>query len=521
MSRCVSDACSIAISPVAHDRSRTVLIPPATERDLIRPARFSEPWGRENVSPMRGIFWTTALFFGVLAGPAFARPTAPRTLCAMQDVTIAACQGSVPSCTLCHQGPPEFNGFGGTIAEALDNDPTYDFDNFDERLPFALRSAGVGDSDGDGLSNLEELLLGTLPGDAQSHFVAPPPPDPLGNAAYDVGARDANFAFRRVSISFCGRPPNVEELTRFRALAPAAQETALHATLDTCLSSSYWRDEALHRMADSKIRPLQAVGFDGLIPLADYAWDYRLFSYVMSGDRDVRDLLLADYHLDESGGVVRDAIAPPVGSFLDTGGQPLEPRRRAGMLTTQWFLMIHTMFSALPRTTAAQAYRAYLGMDLARGEGIDPVDGEPRDVDGKGVGEPACAQCHSTLDPLAYAFSPYQGIGRYSLGGVADLDVTGTFDPDRMPWSDDSVLLGEPVSSLRAWAERAVEQDAFFATVVRTLWVGVWGRPPTVPERSEFERVWRRLAADAAAGRAPTAESVLHSFIDTDAFRVP
>ena len=55
------------------------------------------------------------------------------------------------------------------------------------------------------------------------------------------------------------------------------------------------------------------------------------------------------------------------------GGQPLDVEHRAGMITTQWFLVINTMLSDLPRTTAAQAYRSYLGEDIARQEGIWPV----------------------------------------------------------------------------------------------------------------------------------------------------
>lgn len=453
--------------------------------------------------------------------PAAARPTGPRALCAADGDDVAACHGAIPSCTLCHQGAPDLNAYGLAVAGALGNDAAYTFDNFDERLPFAVDAIATDDSDGDGLDNLEELMLGTLPGDARSHFSPPPPPSGKTNVHYAVGARDDVFAYRRVLTSFCGRPPSYDELTTFRGLPDDARDTALHAALNDCLASSFWRDEALHRLADAKIRPLESVGFDGLIPLADYGWDYRLFSHILSGDRDVRDLLLATYHVDAEGNVVEGYIPPPVDSPLGTGGQPLGVEQRAGMLTTQWFLMIHTMFSALPRTTAAQAYRAYLGMDIARSEGIDPVDGEPTDVDGRGVAVPECAVCHSTLDPLSYAFTPYNGIGRYSTRGVRDLEQTGTYDPARMPWPDDSVLFGQPVASLRAWAERAADSDAFFATVTRTLWTGAFGRPPDVAERPEFERLWRSLKDDATAGRTPRAERVLHDLVDTDAFRVP
>jgi hypothetical protein len=186
------------------------------------------------------------------------------------------------------------------------------------------------------------------------------------------------------------------------------------------------------------------------------------------------------------------------------------------MVTTQWFLMAHTMFSALPRTTAAQAYRAYLGMDIAKGEGIHPVEGEPRDVDSKGVTEPACAACHSTLDPLSYAFSPYNGIGRLRPGSVSRLDLTGAFDAARVPWGPAGQMFGADVTDLRAWAEGAVASDAFAKNIGDMLWRAAFGRAPGPGERDDVTAVWRGLAADGySANRA------LHRLIDTDSFQVP
>ena len=82
------------------------------------------------------------------------------------------------------------------------------------------------------------------------------------------------------------------------------------------------------------------------------------------------------------------------------------------MITTAWFFVINTMFTAVPRTTAAQAYRSYLGYDIARSEGlIEPPAGTPLiDYDQKGVTEEECAVCHRTLDPLSYAFTRYKGL---------------------------------------------------------------------------------------------------------------
>lgn len=456
-------------------------------------------------------------FIALLATTAQARPGAPRALCAdAATADIATCQGTLPVCNTCHQGPPDLNLYGSEVSAALAQDDAYTFDNFEARIGAAVAAVNAADSDGDGLTNLEELLLGTFPGDAASAFVPPPPPEGAENVHYAVGARDARFAFRRVHTTFCGTPPTFEATTDFVALDDDAREVALHDALSDCLTSTYWKDEALHRLADVRIRPLASISFDGLIPLADYRWDYRLFSHILTDDRDLRDLLLADYHIDEDGSVIEGAIPFPVDSPLETGGQPLLPAQRAGMVTTQWFLMAHTMFSALPRTTAAQAYRAYLGMDIAKGEGIHPIDGEPRDVDNKGVTEPACAACHSTLDPLSYAFSPYNGIGRLRAGGVSRLDLTGSFDANRVPWAPEGQMFGADVADLRAWATQAVVTDAFAKNVGDMLWRATFGRAPSPGERADVEVLWRGLPADDfSANRA------LHRLIDTDSFRVP
>lgn len=446
-----------------------------------------------------------------VASSATALPVGPRTFCAVYP-EAPACGGAVPSCMHCHTAPPEMNFYGDAVMTSLFEDASYtDVEGYEEHLPAALASIEGDDSDGDGLTNLEEILLGTLPGDATSHFT--PRPAPEGeNAYYDVGRYDPRFAFKRVRVLYCGAPPAFEELQAFDASDDKMAE--VRAALSTCLASEYWRTEGLHRLGDKRIRPLEAVGFDGLIPLADYAWDYRLFSYVLTDDRDARELLRADYHIDENGQVQEGVIPAPAGSPLGTGGQPLVPERRAGMMTTQWFLMIHTMFSALPRTTAAQAYRAYLGADIAKSEGILPVVGEPRDVDEKGVQEAACAVCHSTIDPLSYAFAEYEGIGQ--LGDLYDFGYTGTYNPTRTPWGRDSVLLGSPVNDLVEWADVAAQSDMFKRNLAQMFWEHALGRPPAPNEQGDFRAIW-----DAFDDDGYSANKLIERIVLTDAFGVP
>lgn len=435
-----------------------------------------------------------------------ARPTGPRLYCAHYD-DMPACRGAVVACTQCHTAPPELNVYGVSVVSALTGP-------YEEALEEALTAVEGEDSDGDGLTNLEELVLGTRPGDPTSFFVAPPAPSGPANPGFAVGQYDPAFAHRRLMITYCGRSPTFDERATFAAASDPRR--ALHEALDACLQSPYWTQEGLARLADKRIRPLQAVNVDGVIPLADYTWDYRLFVHALTGDRDARDLLVADYHIDESGSVVTGVVGGA--GDQQVGGQPLAVDKRAGMITTQWFLMIHTMFSELPRTTAAQAYRAYLGQDIARSEGLLPIAGEPVDVDDKGVDDTeTCVYCHATLDPLSYAFAYYNGIG----GGGGN----GAFRANRPSWSPtaiESAILDVPLTDVQErgvvdWARTAADSPLFGQTIAAMFMTHALGRPPRPDEFDALAELAERFA-DADAYRAT---ALIHRLVDTDAFGVP
>lgn len=447
------------------------------------------------------------------SAPASALPIGPRLYCAHYP-DMPVCRGKVVACTQCHTAPPELNVYGLDVASNLTG-------TYEETLDEALTAVEGNDADGDGLSNLEELVLGTHPADATSHFVAPAAPSGPANPGFDVGNYDAAYAYRRVMITWCGRSPTFDERETFDALDvdnddTTAQRTALHDALSTCLDSDYWRTEGLPRLADKRIRPLQAINVDGVIPLADYSWDYRLFVHALTDDRDARDLLLANYHVAADGSVVEGVV--PGGGDNQVGGQPLAVDKRAGMITTQWFLMVHTMFSELPRTTAAQAYRAYLGQDIARSEGLLPRDGEPVDIDNKGVDDnETCTYCHATLDPLSYAFAYYNGIG--GSGG------TGAFNQGRPSWSPTAIeaaILDVPLQDIHErgvvdWAQTAADSPLFAQTITEMFMRHALGRPIRPDELDELQDLADRFRDDDAFH----AESLLHRLIDTDAFGVP
>ena len=344
---------------------------------------------------------------------------------------------------------------------------------------------------------------------------------------------DFRVGFRRTMVLYCGRSPTIEEYEDFDAenAEPPVLYDRLHATLRDCLSSVYWRDEGLHRLADARIRPLAAVGANSAdfltgrqIIIGDYDWDYRLWSYVLTGDRDARELLTADYHViaGTDGQLTRvEGTQSGAGAL----GQELDPAYRAGMITTSWFMAVNTMFTPLPRTTAAQAYRAYLGLDIAYQEGLLPVSGEPQDIDHKGVDQPTCAQCHTTLEPLSYPFAFYNGIAG---------DETGTFNPGRpttpasggyIPdWDGQSGTLlgqplpvhtvaGEPTNNLRDWAEIAIASDFFKRNLALVFYRHALNRDPATVEIPEFEALWQAMPEDGYS-----ANLLIGRIVDTAAF---
>lgn len=458
-----------------------------------------------------------------LAWPAalLAKPVAPVAFCEVYP-EAPACVAGVPACTYCHAGtPPARNTYGAQLeAELLPARarPLSDAD-FLSGLPAALAAIEARDADGDGFTNHQEILAGTLPANAASVPDAAGPCGNVVNDQYSVCQYDARYVFKKLHLDFCGRSPTWEELQAF--LAPGDQRGKLRAAMSRCLDSEFWigRDGQLWQLAHRKIKPLKAIkqGEDGgPIPLADYFDDYALFVYTQIDDHDARDVLLADYFVVRRRAPTRYEIARPNDPI---GQQGVVQDRRAGMLTTRWNLVLNVMFTALPRTAAAQAYRSYLGLDIARLEGLMPIGSEPEDYDDKGVAAEACAVCHSTLDPLSYPFKNYQGL----TGNI------GTYEADRirrnfrsegpriLEMPETGAVLGQPVEDLRGWAEIAANSSEFAAATVLDYWRLTMGRDPQASEQSEFQKLWR----DLMTRHRYSVERMLHDLIETEAYGVP
>lgn len=467
---------------------------------------------------------------GGLAGSAQAKPVAPASFCA-QYADAPICQSGQPACTFCHTTPPARNALGAQLEQQLlpgAPRPLSDED-FQQGLGGALMAIEMEDADGDGAPNLDEILAGTDPANATSlPTEAGCPVSSAANGGYDVCHYDPGYVHKKVYLDFCGGTLRYDQIQAFDLLED--QSTPIHEALDRCLDSEHWlgADGVLYRLAHKKIRPVQSIKSGegaGDVPLGDYDDDYFLFVYTQIDGHDARELLTAEYFVAKEGPptvytpYTRSPIAD-VGARGVEVAQLVEPNKRAGMLTTRWNFALNTMFTPIPRTTAAQAYRAFLGMDIARMEGLVEIEGEPVDYDQKGVTEPECARCHSTLDPLTYPFTRYSGFN----GGLPFSYVPGRMNNMAQSDSDPlrntpeaGYLLGQPVADLLQWAQVAADSDAFAKALVMDYWMLLMGEAPRPTEQAEYDGLWRAFKNE----HNYSVERMLHDLIETEAYGVP
>lgn len=460
---------------------------------------------------------TAALALGAFG--AHAKPTAPATFCAKYP-TAAACTGAQPACTYCHLSPPLRNAYGTALEARIAPGaprPLSDGD-FSAALPAALTAVEAADADGDGASNVLEIQKGTLPGDLKS-FPNDVPCVGGPNPSYAVCQRDLPFTYRKLVLDFCGTSPSFAELNAFKALEPAAQLARLDEKLDACVASEFWlgKNGQLWRLAHRKVRPVGTLktGEDpGIIGLADYYDDYALFAWSQTGDHDARDVLTADFF------VRREANPTRYSKVTTIGSQRVEVARRNGNLTSAWTLVYNVMFTAVPRNAAAQAYRGYLGLDIAKQEGLYPIAGEPKDYDNKGVTQALCSQCHATLDPLSYVFSRYHGLtspnATYDANRLQDFAAEA---PNILQTPESGAIFGRPVANLREWARAAADSDAFASATVLDFWKLLMGAGPTPEQNAEFVALWKAFKDPAQHNYR--VEKMLHALIRTEAYGAP
>jgi hypothetical protein len=152
--------------------------------------------------------------------PAEAKPMAPAILCKMYPDS-KTCEGGPPPCTLCHSIAPARNAFGVQVSLHLARGaprPLSD-EAFAAALPVALKAVEKDDADKDGVSNYDEIMAGSLPGDANSMPVAAScsPADKAAAAKghWNVCGYDPVYVFRKVHMDFCGPRPRHSQSWRW------------------------------------------------------------------------------------------------------------------------------------------------------------------------------------------------------------------------------------------------------------------------------------------------------------------
>lgn len=455
---------------------------------------------------------------------ASAKPSGPSLFCATYP-TSPACDLAAVSCSLCHErttDPVSWNAYGAALRAELGGVELSDAD-FASKLPSALGAIADADADGDGVANEDEIFGGTLPGDAASFPSTDTCPTDVSQFDYRVCQIDRRYLLRKLSVDFCGYSPMLAELDAIAAADASTADQMIDAALDQCLQGEYFRgpDGVLWTLAHRKIKPLSSIKSGegaGIIPLADYDPDYALFVYSQIDDHDARAAITADFFVQR----VPPKDATGVSKYVplnDIDGQAVVANRRAGLATSAWFLVTNVMFTALPRTAAAQFYRAYLGHDIAREEGLHPVPGEPKDYDDKGVTQAACAGCHSTLDPLSYPYRNYNGLG---AGG------RGKYIPDRIEkfFADEApnitqipeagALFGEAQPTLVDMARAAADSDDFAIATVNDYWMLTVGAPPTPEQHDAFATLVSNFKANGYS-----VAKMLHELVRLEAYAAP
>ena len=190
-------------------------------------------------------------------------------------------------------------------------------------------------------------------------------------------------------------------------------------------------------------------------------------------------------------------------------------------MTTAWSLTDFIMFTAIPRNAASQMYRAYLGLDIAKQEGLYSVANEPQDYDAKGVTAKECAACHATLDPLTYPFRNYNGIASSKYETQYIPNRLEMFFPTAAPritqTPEKGVIFGKPVNNLREWAQVAVDSDAFAISATKDYWKLLVGHAPTPEENAEFVATWQRFKST----HQFRVQKLLHDIVKTEAYGAP
>lgn len=318
---------------------------------------------------------------------------------------------------------------------------------------------------------------------------APPdgPPDsadaPTGHVA---PALDARGVYVRASLDLRGTRPTLEELDRLDA-----DPTVLAAMLDALLAEPAFPTRVKAFFAPAFRTRIDAYPFvdegsyddPAALNAAIGEEPLDLVAWIAAHDRPYTDIVLATHSVVRPPlldvwplEVIDGEHAAPEGTVLArySDGRPL-----AGVLTMNSMWWRHTSTEENANRGRANALsdallcESYLDRPIAFPRDIDLSDSES--IHRAIRQNPACAACHSTLDPLAshlwgfmYTAESIAGRARYALGRERDwLQTT-----ERAPG-----FFGTPTDNLEALAREIASDERFVMCAVRRVYAGLIGRP--------------------------------------------
>ena len=185
-----------------------------------------------------------------LAGPApraVAKPPGSMEFCKIYPNAHVCAASPMVNCTTCHTVPPARNLFGEQVAANLAPGAARPLSDADyiAALPAALKAVEAMDADGDGISNLAELIAGSQPELSSSRPTSagctPGQAKTAAAGRWNTCGYDPAHAYRKVTLDVCGRSPTRAETEAFRRLLPneSAWRGALSDRLDQCLRTPY------------------------------------------------------------------------------------------------------------------------------------------------------------------------------------------------------------------------------------------------------------------------------------------
>ena len=191
----------------------------------------------------------------------------------------------------------------------------------------------------------------------------------------------------------------------------------------------------------------------------------------------------------------------------------------AGILNTTVFLRRYpTTATNRNRARARWTYYHFLGLDIEKSASRTTDPDALADTDNPTMKNPACAVCHSLLDPVAGAFQNYGDNGLYrdqwggfdSLAGLYKYPDDGsvslyqegdTWYREMRPPGFDGAVAPNADNSLQWLAEQITADDRFAEAAVKFWWPAIMGvdvaSPPEDEQDHDFEA--KLLAATAQA----------------------